>query len=475
MSVGINPTIFRAYDIRGLEGKDLTPQVAMLIGKSYSTYIQGIQKEKAKIAIGRDNRLGSERLQESFIDGLLSTGSDVIDIGLSTSPMLYFAVVKWALSGGVNVTGSHNPVGYNGFKMIRKGPNPIAETEIQELRRIIEDNAFTKGKGKFRRKEIKSEYFDFLGSEVQIQRGKIKAVIDAGNGTAGIYVPELLREIGCDVIELYCDLDGTFPNHLPDPEIEENMIDLKREVIKHKADVGLAYDGDGDRLGFVDESGHRYESEMLLLLLARDFLEKHPGEKILLDVKCSQKVIDDIKTHGGIPILWKTGHSIIKKKMREDNILLGGEISGHMFFGKSFYGFDDALLASCYLLQYISKYDKKLSEHFSDFQFLPSTPEIKVPCPDEEKFQVAQEVSKFFVAQYPNSLTIDGIRINFPEGWALVRASNTNPYLTVRIEGQSEQALQKIKKIVTEKLQEFPSVTIPKSLKLTGGTNSHED
>ncbi|MFQ6115341.1 MAG: phosphomannomutase/phosphoglucomutase [bacterium] len=464
MSVVINPTIFRAYDIRGLEGKDLTPQVAMLIGKSYSTYIQGIQKEKAKIAIGRDNRLGSERLQESFIDGLLSTGSDVIDIGLITSPMLYFAVVKWALSGGVNVTGSHNPVDYNGFKMIRKGPNPIAEAEIQELRRIIEDNAFTTGKGKFQRKEIKSEYFDFLKGEAQIQR-KVKAVIDAGNGTAGLYAPELLREIGCDVIELYCDLDGTFPNHLPDPEMKENMIDLEKEVIKQKADLGLAYDGDGDRLGFVNERGRRYESEMILVLLARDFLEKHPGEQILLDVKCSQRVIDDMKAHGGIPILWKTGHSIIKKKMREDNILLGGEISGHMFFGESFYGFDDALLASCYLLQYISKYDKKLSEHFNDFQFLPSTPEIKVPCPDEEKFQVVHEVSKFFLSRYPDSLTIDGIRINFPDGWALVRASNTNPYLTMRIEGQSEQALEKIKGIVVKKLREFPSVTIPEALK----------
>ncbi len=466
MPVHINPAIFRAYDIRGIEEKDLTPQVAMLIGKSYGTYIQKIQKEKAKIAIGRDNRLGSKLLQESFIDGLLSTGSDVIDIGLSTSPMLYFSVVKWALSGGVNVTGSHNPLGYNGFKLIRKGPNPVAENEIQELKTIIENGAFKTGKGEIQQKQIKSEYFDFLRGEVKVQR-KIKAVVDAGNGIAGPYAPELLRQIGCDVIELYCESDGTFPNHMPDPEMEENTIDLRKEVIKHKADIGLAYDGDADRLGFVDENGRRYESEMLLVLLARDFLEKHPGEKVLLDVKCSQKVADDIEAHGGIPIFWKTGHSIVKKKMREDNILLGGEISGHMFFGERFYGFDDAILASCYLLQYISKYDKKLSEHFSDFQFLPSTPEIKVPCPDEDKFQVASEVSKFFLPRYPDSLAIDGIRIKFPDGWALVRASNTNPYLTVRMEGQSEQALERIKKIVTEKLGEFPSVTIPESLKIS--------
>jgi phosphomannomutase/phosphoglucomutase len=475
MSAVVNPAIFRAYDIRGVEGKDLTPQIAVLIGKSYGTYIQKFQEEKINIAIGRDNRLGSKQLQEAFIDGLLSTGSDVIDIGLSTSPMLYFAVVKWTLSGGVNVTGSHNPIGYNGFKMIRKGPVPIAEEEIQKIKRIIEERAFVKGKGKLQNKEIKSEYFDFLKGEVELQR-KMKVVVDAGNGTPGFFVPELLREIGCNVVELYCDLDGTFPNHLPDPEMEENMTDLKRQVVQHKADMGLAYDGDGDRLGFVDERGRRYESEMLLVLLARDFLEKHPGKRILLDVKCSQKVVDDIKAHGGIPILWKTGHSIIKRKMREDNILLGGEVSGHLFFGESFYGFDDALLASCYLLQYISKYNKKLSEHFSDFQFLPSTPEIKVPCPDEKKFQVVQEVSEFFLSQYPDSLTIDGIRINFPDGWALVRASNTNPYLTVRMEGQSKQALKEIARIVVQKLEEFPSVTIPESLvKLSGRTSSHGD
>lgn len=475
MSAVVNPAIFRAYDIRGVEGKDLTPQIAVLIGKAYGTYIQKFQEEKVNIAIGKDNRLGSKQLQEAFIDGLLSTGSDVIDIGLSTSPMLYFAVVKWKLSGGVNVTGSHNPIGYNGFKMIREGPVPIAEEEIQKIKRIIEERAFVKGKGKLQHKEIKSEYFDFLKGTVKLRR-KIKVVIDAGNGTAGAFAPELLREIGCDVVELYCDLDGTFPNHLPDPEMEENMTDLKRQVVQHKADMGLAYDGDGDRLGFVDEGGHRYESEMLLVLLSRDLLERHPGEKIILDVKCSKSVIDDIKAHGGIPILWKTGHSIIKKKMREDNILLGGEVSGHMFFGESFFGFDDALLASCYILQFLSKQDKKVSEHFSDFTFLPSTPEEKPDCPDKEKFQVVEEISKYFLSQYPDSLTIDGIRINFPDGWALVRASNTNPYLTVRMEGQSKQALKEIARIVVEKLEEFPSVTIPESLlKLIGRTSSHGD
>lgn len=474
MSIDINPSIFRAYDIRGEEDKDLTPQIATLIGKSYGTYIQEIKKNKSKISVGRDNRVSSEQLQEAFINGILSTGCDVINIGLSTSPMLYYSVIAWELTGGVNVTGSHNPLGYNGFKMIKEGPLPIAEEEIQQIREKITQENFVKGNGNRQEKTIQTEYFDFLKKEVKILRN-LKVVVDAGNGVVGLYVPELLREIGCEVIELYCDLDGTFPNHLPDPEMEENMTDLIEEVIRHKADIGLAYDGDGDRLGFVDEKGRRYESEMILVLLARDFLERYEGERVLLDVKCSQQVFEDIKTHGGRPFFWKTGHSIIKKKMQEDNILLGGEVSGHMFFGESFHGFDDALLASCYLLQYISKSEKTLSEHFKDYQFLPSTPEIKVPCPDEEKFQVVHEVSDFFLSQYPDSLTIDGIRINFPDGWALVRASNTNPYLTIRIEGQSEHALEKIKRIVVEKLRKFPSVTIPEALNLTRTGSGYKD
>lgn len=468
MASVLNPTIFRAYDIRGVEGRDLTPEVAVLIGKAFGTFLQKSQKTKSdiKIAIGQDNRLMSGQLKEAFIKGLITTGCSAIDIGLSPSPVLYFSAVKWGLSGGVNVTGSHNPLGYNGFKMIRKGPTPVAEEDIQELKRIIMSGTFAMGKGNLQEKNIKSEYFDCLKQQVKIQR-KIKVVVDAGNGIGGMYSPELLRQVGCEVVELYCDLDGTFPNHLPDPEMEENMVDLKREVINNNADVGVAYDGDGDRIGFVDEKGKHYEADLLLILLARDFLEKHPGERIILDVKCSQNVINDIKKHGGVPFMWKTGHSLIKKKMQEENILLGGEISGHMFFGENFFGFDDALLASCYLLQILSNSNKKLSEHFYDLPLFHSTPEIKVPCPDEDKFQVVSEVVKFFLSRYPDSITIDGIRVNFPEGWALIRASNTNPYLTVRFEAQSNQALHKIMKIITEKLCEFPCVTIPDSLKQT--------
>ena len=461
MQLFLNPTIFRAYDIRGLVGSDLTPDIVKLIGKAYGTYIQDIDGKN--IAIGQDNRLSSDQLRQSFIEGVRSTGCNVIDIGICLSPMLYFAVYKWGLNGGVIITGSHNPIEYNGLKMTKREASPIAEEEIQHLKQIIDNKTFVIGEGNLEKKNIKSEYFDFLKKNIKLRR-KIKIVVDAGNGTAGIYVPELLRDIGCDVIELYCESDGSFPNHLPDPEMEENLKDLKKSVIDHEADLGLAYDGDGDRFGLVDEKGYHYHADLLLILLARDFLEQHPGEKVLFDVKCSKNVFEDIKANNGVPYLYKTGHSLIKKKMREDNILLGGEISGHMFFGEDSFVYDDALQASCRLLQILTKYDKKLSGHFDGMQKYYSTPEIKVSCPDEEKFQVVNEVSGHFISEYPDSITIDGIRINFPKGWALVRVSNTNPYLTLRFEAETENELKNIKRIVREKLNEFPSVTIPNTL-----------
>ncbi|MBN2543554.1 phosphomannomutase/phosphoglucomutase [bacterium] len=463
MSLKINTAIFRAYDIRGIEDEDLTFDVVEAIGKAFGTYLQRIQEGKTTVAVGRDNRLGSEKLQKALMQGLLSTGADVMDIGLSTSPKLYFTTAYLELSGGVNITGSHNPIGYNGFKMIRKGPYPVAEDEIQNLRQMIENEDFIKGEGALSKREIKREYFDFLKKDINVQR-RMKVVVDTGNGVAGLFAPEFLTELGCEIIGLYTELDGTFPHHLPDPEMAEYVVDLINEVKKQHADLGIAFDGDGDRLGMVDENGKRYEADLLLMLLARDFLKRNPGEKIVVDVKCSQNVIDDIKAHGGKPVIWRTGHSIIKKKMREDGILLGGEVSGHMFFGGKFYGFDDAMLAAAYLLEILSKSDKKLSEHFEGMELMPSTPEIKLPCPDDKKFGVVDKISDYFHKLYPDSLTIDGIRIDFPNGWALIRPSNTNPYLTLRMQGKSEAALKEIQSIVVRKLKEYPSITIPEKL-----------
>ncbi len=450
----LNPHIFRAYDIRGLDQRDLTVEVARLIGQAYGTYIQRL--DGPRIVVGRDNRLSSEALQQAFIAGAASSGCHVTDIGLSLSPVLYFAVNQWGADGGANITGSHNPKGHNGFKMTRRRAVPISGEEIQVLRRMIGDFDFAGGAGSTRQRPILDEYVAERSEQLGFETD-LKVVVDAGNGTAGLYAPPLLRNLGCSVTELYCELDGNFPNHLPDPEMEENTEDLQRLVKEEGADLGLAYDGDGDRVGFVDEQGQRYESDLLLMLLARDFLSRRPGERVLLDVKCSQVVIDDIRKNGGIPVLWKSGHSLIKKKMLADGIDLGGEISGHMFFRLGSAVYDDALLASCHLL-HIASTGGALSRQLADLPKTCSTPELKVSCPDAEKFGVVEEVAKHFKQLYPDSVTIDGIRIQFDEGWALVRASNTSTYLTLRFESATEQGLEKIKRIVRDKLAQFKSV-----------------
>lgn len=455
----VNAEIFRAYDIRGRVGEDITPDIANLIGRGYGTYIR---RARGKVvAVGRDNRLAkysSAELQEAFIGGALSTGCDVVQIGISTSPLLYFAVAYWNLDGGVNVTGSHNSLEYNGFKLVARHAQPIASAEIQSIRNIIEREDFATGSGHLSSRSSKLEYFTELGKKFCLQR-PIKIVVDAGNGVAGLFAPDILRQIGCEVVELFCDPDGRFPNHLPDPEMEENVVQLKASVVTNGAALGLALDGDGDRLGLVDERGTKYESDYILILLARDFLQRHPSAKVIVDVKCSQNVIDDIKVHNGEPYIYKSGHSLIKKKMREDGILLAGEASGHMFFAEDYYGFDDAVFAACRVAEIISKSEKPVSAHFANLPRLYSTPELRLPCPDSEKFRVVDEIVKYFSSKY-DALTIDGIRINFVEGWALIRASNTSPYLTVRIEAKTKGRFEEIERIVFGKLAEFPSVSL---------------
>jgi phosphomannomutase/phosphoglucomutase len=455
--VRINPFIFRAYDIRGVVGPDLNPETAELIGKAYGTFIQRVGGKE--VVVGRDNRISSHELQKALVKGITSTGCDVVDIGLSTTPLLYFAVAHGQFDGGVNVTGSHNPIEYNGFKLVQREALPIAEEELLQLFSLIESEDFAKGHGAIRQWEPKEEYYTELERQTHLYR-EMEVVIDAGNGVAGIYTPELLSRIGCKITALYCESDGTFPNHLPDPEMEENVLDLKRKVVEIGADLGIAYDGDGDRIGVVDENGERCGGDYILILLARDLLTRHPGTRIMVDVKCSQNLIDDIKAHGGIPFMYKTGHSLIQKKMREEGILLAGEVSGHMFFSEDYYGFDDALLASCRLLQILSQSNEPFSRHLAGLPKLYSTPELKAPCPDSEKFQVTEQVAEFFRTRY-NTIDIDGVRVILPDGWALVRASNTNPYLTLRFEAKSADRLQEIKELVYSKLREFPSVTLP--------------
>jgi phosphomannomutase/phosphoglucomutase len=453
----LSKVMFRAYDIRGRVADELTPESAQAIGQAFGTYLQ--RKEGPAVAVGHDNRTSSPALHATFIDGLLSTGCRVTDIGLSTSPMLYFAVAHLGLDGGVNVTGSHNPIEYNGLKLTGRGARAIAEDEIQEIWRIADSCDFAHGAGECAQQSIADSYLAGIARRAHLQR-RLKVCLDCGNGTASPFAPGLLRQIGCDLVELYCVSDGTFPHHLPDPEDETNVRDLERAVVAEGADLGVALDGDCDRVGIIDEQGKRHEADDLLILVAREFLAAHPGAKVMMDVKSSRNLVEDIKAHGGEPVMYKTGHSLIKRKMKEDHILLAGEVSGHMFFADDYYGFDDALYAAVRLLNVISKDARPLSRHWEGLPKTYHTPELKAPTPEEDKFRVVEEIKQYFEQRYP-VLDIDGARISFPDGWALVRASNTNPYLTLRFEGTSPEALSRIEGAVYAKLKEYPSVTLP--------------
>jgi len=454
----LNPHIFRAYDVRGRVGSDINPEVFDLVGRAYGTLIRG--RHGRRIAVGQDNRESSAGLKTAFIDGVRATGLDVVDIGVVTTPMLYFATAHWKLDGGANITGSHNPVDYNGVKMVHPGAAPLTEQEIQGLRESIERGAFASGAGGLTTRSPRDDYFDTVAKLVRLER-PLKIVADAGNGIAGLYGPPLLRQLGCDVIELHCDSDGRFPNHLPDPEDPENVVDLQQKVVEVGADLGLAWDGDADRVGVIDERGRRHEADLILVLLARDLLTRHPGAKIVFDVKCSQVLVDDIRKHGGLPVMWKTGHSHLKRKMREDGILLGGEVSGHIFFGEGYYGVDDGILAACKLVEIAARHRGPISTLFDSVPHLHATPELKAPCPDGEKFRVIDELARDLKAQF-DTIDIDGARVLFPGGgWGLVRASNTNPYLTLRFEAATEREIADMKRVIYDALRRYPFVTLP--------------
>jgi len=454
---GINPYIFRAYDVRGKVGIDITPEVFAEVGRAYGTLIR--RRGGRVVALGMDNRTTSPPLKEAFAAGTLSTGLDVVDIGVNHTPLLYFAAAHWKLDGGATVTGSHNPVSDNGVKMVHGGAAPLTEDEIQGLLATISSGDFERGTGRRTARSPRDEYFDAITARVRLAR-RLKVVVDAGNGIAGSFAPELLRRLGADVIELYCESDGTFPNHLPDPEMEENTRDLVAKVLEAGADIGLAYDGDADRVGVVDERGRRHEADLILALLARDLLTRHPGAPVVFDVKCSQALVDDVLAHGGQPVMWKTGHSHLKRKMREDGILLGGEVSGHMFFGENWYGVDDGILASCKILELMARDPRPVSAHFDALPHFHSTPELKAPCPDDKKFAVIAELAADFKRRY-ETIDIDGVRVLFPDGWGLARASNTNPYLTLRFEGKSAAAVDRMKAEVYAALRRYPFIELP--------------
>jgi phosphomannomutase / phosphoglucomutase len=453
----LNPHVFRAYDVRGLVGSDINPDVFRQVGRAYATMIR--RNGGRRIAVGRDNRLSSNDLKVAFAEGARAAGVDVVDIGVVTTPILYFATAHWKLDGGANITGSHNPIEYNGVKMVHPGAAPLSEDEIQGLRATIERGDYESGAGRLSERSPREDYFETIAGLIRLSR-RLKVVVDAGNGVAGLYGPELLRRIGCDVIELHCESDGSFPNHLPDPEDERNVEDLKEKVVEVGADVGIAYDGDADRVGVIDERGGRHEADLILILLARDLLSRHPGAKVVFDVKSSQALVDDIRQRGGVPIMWKTGHSHLKRKMRDDHILLGGEVSGHMFFAENYYGVDDGILASCKIIELAARAAEPLSRQFASIPHLRATPELKAPCADGEKFRIVEEVTRELKRRY-ETIDTDGARVIFPgRGWGLVRASNTNPYLTLRFEARTDREIEEMKREIYAVLSHYP-VTLP--------------
>jgi phosphomannomutase/phosphoglucomutase len=390
--------------------------------------------------------------------GLIEVGCNVIDIGLVTSPMMYYAVCKYKYDGGANITASHNPKEYNGIKIVEKYAHSICGDELQEILKIIKENKFETKKGTYTGKDdVFEDYKKDIRDLVNLEK-PLKIVVDAGNGVAGKYAPELLRSIGCNVVELYCELDGNFPNHEANPEEIENMRDLIDLVKKENADLGLGFDGDGDRVGIVDENGHHYSADYMLLLLARDLLSRRQGAKIVFDVKVSQVLIDDIKKHGGEPVMSKTGHSFIESKMKEIDAPLAGEVSGHLFFAENYYGFDDAFLGAAKILEIASKSDKSFSHLFDDVPATFTTPEYKAHCPDDKKFQIIDELTGYFTSNY-DCITIDGVRVNFPGmAWGAVRASNTSPNLTLRFEAPTKEQLREIETIFYEQIKKFPEV-----------------
>jgi len=454
----LNPHIFRAYDVRGRVGADVNPDVFRLVGRAYATLIR--REGGRTIAVGQDNRLSSAELKASFIEGVRAAGVNVVDIGLSTTPILYFATARWQLHGGANITGSHNPIEHNGVKMVHPDAQPLTEEEIQSLRKMADRSDFESGHGTLEVRSPGGDYFETVTRIVRLGR-RLRVVADAGNGVAGLFGPELLRQLGCEVIELHCDSDGRFPNHLPDPEDPNNVVDLQAKVVEVGADVGVAWDGDADRVGVVDERGRRHEADLILILLVRDLLARHPGAKIIFDVKSSQSLIEDIRQHGGVPVMWKTGHSHLKRKMREDGILLGGEVSGHMFFAENYYGVDDGILAAGKILEIAARSAEPISRLFDSVPHLHATPELKALCPDAEKFRVIDELVREFKGRY-ETIDTDGARVLFPGGgWGLVRASNTSPCLTLRFEARTEREIDEMKRVIYDALRRYPFITLP--------------
>jgi len=436
-------TIFREYDIRGVVGEQLTADAARAIGQGIATLGWERLQRAPRIAVGRDNRPSGDALVEGLQAGIAAAGGHAIDVGILPTPALYFATHVLEVDGGVQVTGSHNPPQFNGFKVVLSG-EAVAGPEIQRLRRLIDDGEAARARaGGTRRRDdtVLPRYRDAIAQRNSPLARRVKVVVDCGNGVSSVVAVDTLRQVGAEVVPLFCESDGTFPNHHPDPTVPENLHDLQAAVRRERAELGIAFDGDGDRIGAVDEQGRILFGDQLLVLLGRDLARRMgPGHAVIFDVKCSQVLAQELTRAGLRPTMWKTGHSLIKQKMKEVGAPLAGEMSGHMFFGGDWYGFDDALFAAARLLHYVAELGGPLSRLLADLPATVSTPELRVDCADERKFAIVERAAQHFAARYPVS-TLDGVRITFPDGWGLLRASNTQPVLVLRFEAGSESAL----------------------------------
>ncbi|MBE7517507.1 MAG: phosphomannomutase/phosphoglucomutase [Chloracidobacterium sp.] len=447
----MNENIFREYDIRGIVGDQLTDEAVAVLGRAVGTFF--VNNGARRVAIGFDARASSPGFCELLTRGFTECGIDVISIGRVPTPVLYHTVYTRDVDGGVMITGSHNPPDHNGFK-ICLGKGTLFGPQIQEIKQIAFGGKFTEGSGSVSELSVLADYIDDIAGRISLGSRKIKAVVDAGNGMGGVTAVPVFERLGVEMVKLFIEPDATFPNHHPDPTVIENLEDTIAAVRENGADIGIAFDGDGDRIGVVDETGRIIWGDELMVLLSRSVLAERPGATIIAEVKCSQTLYDDIERHGGKGIMWKAGHSLIKAKMKETGAALAGEMSGHIFFADRFYGFDDATYAAVRLLEILSRTDKELSELLADVPKMYSTPELRVECSDEAKFDVVAAVADQFSRDH-KVITIDGARILFEHGWGLVRASNTQAILVLRFEADSETHLAEIRSTVEAKTAEL--------------------
>ncbi|HEY1077745.1 phosphomannomutase/phosphoglucomutase [Pseudomonas stutzeri] len=451
-------SIFRAYDIRGIVGDSLTNETAYWIGRAVGS--QSLAQGEPNVSVGRDGRLSGPELVQHLIQGLVDSGCTVSDIGMVPTPVLYYAANILAGKSGVMLTGSHNPPDYNGFKIVIAG-DTLANEQIQALRQRIETGDLSEGVGRVEPVDVLERYFEQIRTDIAMAK-PMKVVVDCGNGVAGVIAPQLIEALGCKVIPLYCEVDGNFPNHHPDPGKPENLVDLIAKVKAEKADLGLAFDGDGDRVGVVTNAGTMIYPDRLLMLFAKDVVARNPGADIIFDVKCTRRLTPLISGYGGRPVMWKTGHSLIKKKMKESGALLAGEMSGHIFFKERWFGFDDGIYSAARLLEILSQDKRDAEQVFAAFPSDVSTPEINITVTEESKFTIIDALQRDAQWGEANLITLDGVRVDYPKGWGLIRASNTTPVLVLRFEADSAQELGRIQDVFRAQLHNVaPDLKLP--------------